>query len=492
MMRALLAILVSLTLVSCIKTQDDGIVDVAFIGASDDSFDSGVRLSYAAQHVRAATAQGLVAATVGGEIVPALAERWIVTDNGRSYIFRIREFDLPGGSRLTAQSVRDGLRRNVARLGGTSMALDLARLRDIRAMTGRVVEIRLKSPMPGFLRLLTQPEMGLQLDPANAGPMSLVREGDAALLNAMPPESRGLPSQPDWEEGISPIRVVGAAPQDAVTGFNNGDFELVLGGTLADLPFAADTDGLTRATVRMDSAIGLFGLDVVRAEGFLSEPLNREALSLALDREALIQPFNLAGWIATNRLVSPGVPASLEGDGAQRAERWEDLDMEERRSRAAGRVSAWVSAENQEIALRVFLPAGAGSDILFEALRSQYSEVGIELARADEASEADLVLRDRVARFGGARWFLNQFNCEVSTAICSDDADFLVQLAVDSADAQEAASYLAEAETTLTQLNPFIPIGAPIRWSMVRAGIDAFGENPWNVHPLFPLSGAPI
>ena len=45
---------------------------------------------------------------------------------------------------------------------------------------------------------------------------------------------------------------------------------------------------------------------------------------------------------------------------------------------------------------------------------------------------------------------------------------------------------------TLLAANLYIPIGAPIRWSMVRAGLEGFSENPWNVHPLFPLSRAPI
>ena len=50
----------------------------------------------------------------------------------------------------------------------------------------------------------------------------------------------------------------------------------------------------------------------------------------------------------------------------------------------------------------------------------------------------------------------------------------------------------AEAEAELAASNVYIPIGAPIRWSLVRADIEAFAENPWNIHPLFPLSRAPI
>ncbi len=112
--------------------------------------------------------------------------------------------------------------------------------------------------------------------------------------------------------------------------------------------------------------------------------------------------------------------------------------------------------------------------------------------RAAEPDAADLVLRDRVARYPSPRWFLNQFNCAVSRGACSEDADYLVSLALDARDGVEAASYLYEAETALLAINRYIPLGAPIRWSLVRADIEAFSENPWNIHPLFPLSRAPI
>ena len=114
------------------------------------------------------------------------------------------------------------------------------------------------------------------------------------------------------------------------------------------------------------------------------------------------------------------------------------------------------------------------------------------LARAETGERADLVLRDRVARYAGTRWFLNQFNCGVSAAICSPDVDFLVALAVGARDPAAHASYLADAENALTAYNAFIPIGAPIRWSLVRSGVAGFAENAWAIHPLFPLSRAPI
>ena len=69
------------------------------MGSEASVFAPGVRLSQGAQELRSATAAGLVTLDSKGEIEPALADRWIVTDDGRSYIFRLRE----GSSQFLSQ-----------------------------------------------------------------------------------------------------------------------------------------------------------------------------------------------------------------------------------------------------------------------------------------------------------------------------------------------------------------------------------------------------
>lgn len=485
-MRFLAACLMPLVLAACGGSLDDGVVDVAFIAAPGELATDGVRLGYAGQHVRAATMQGLVALDATGLVVPAVAERWIVTDDGASYIFRIREYDLNGNARLTAQAVRDSLTRAIRRLEGTSLGLDLAKVRDVRAMTGRVIEIRLTSPMPDLLQLLAQPELGLTLGRERLGPMRLTGDDGAVRLDALEPDARGLPVQEGWEDTVSGVRVFATSAQQATQGFADGRYDLVLGGRMETWPLA-DSGPLTRGTIRLDAAIGLFGLDVQRPEGFLATAENREALALAIDRSVLLRSFNIGGWIPTTRIVAPGLP----GDNGTVGERWADLDAGERQARARARVAEWRAGRGPP-KLSIGLPAGPGSDLLFTALARDFAAVGVAASRAADPAKADLVLRDRVARFGSAAWFLNQFNCRVSRVVCAEGADYLVGLANEAKDPAEEASFLAEAEQALTATNLYIPLGAPIRWSLVRGDIPEFLENQWSVHPLFPLSRAPI
>ncbi|MDJ0644057.1 MAG: ABC transporter substrate-binding protein, partial [Erythrobacter sp.] len=161
---------------SCGPANDDGPIEIAVVGQPESLFDEGVRLSPAAQHVRAATLEGLVALDPAGQIVPAIAERWIVADDGLSYIFRLRASSWPDGEPITAADIRQLLRDAISRLEGTSLGLDLAKITDIRAMTGRVIEIRLSSQMPEFLRLMAQPELGFIKNGSGSGPMVMSQE----------------------------------------------------------------------------------------------------------------------------------------------------------------------------------------------------------------------------------------------------------------------------------------------------------------------------
>ncbi len=476
-----------LALAGCGSGGSDAEVDVAFIGSSADLFETGARLAPAGQQIRSATAEGLVSLNQAGEVVPALAERWIVTEDGLSYIFRLRNTEWADGTALTSNSVRDALRRNIRAVRGTSLGLDLAKIAEIRAMTGRVVEVRLESPMPEFLQLLAQPELGLRRGLKGVGPMKLTRQGDIALLDAIPPQSRGLPAEEDWEARTRTVRVQALPARLAVEAFDTGVVDAVFNGTLASLPMA-DTGALSRGTVRLDAALGLLGLQVVAERGVLATASGREAVAMALDRANLLRPFNIGGWVPTTRIVAPGLP----GDPGSVGERWAAMTLQQRQAEAARRVSAAAGSAGFSRTLTIALPEGPGSDLLLRELAQDLSVVGLTLNRAGADAVPDLRLVDRIARYGDARWFLNQFNCSLKQGLCSAEVDELLRQAGKATDVAVSIALLSEAEAKLAASNVYIPIGAPIRWSLVRGGVQGFAENRWGLHPLFPLALRPI
>lgn len=487
--RSILIAPVLLALAGCGVGADDSVVHIAYIEDAETIEARGLRLSPAGQHLRAATREGLVALDATGEVVPAIAERWIVTDDGLSYIFRLRNSDWPDGDPITSQGVRDQLRRTIDRLQGTTLGLDLAQVAEVRAMAGRVVEVRLSGPMPGFLQLLAQPELTLERDGRGTGPMRAELDEGVVALDALPPQERGLPEMEGWADIVRSVRLRPVAAERAVAMFDAGQVDVVLGGTIANLPLA-DTGALSRGTVRLDAAMGLFGLEFLNDDGFFAEAANREAIALAIDREDLLQPFNIGGWIATNRIVPPELTEAERG--APAPERWAELAIEDRQALAAGRVAAWEEASGDPLVLQLYLPPGPGSDLLFRQIAGDLAAAGIAVQLVDRRNGADLALKDRMARYGGSRWFLNQLNCRVTTGPCAPEADALVRAAATALTREEQVALLAEAESVMLAQNVFVPLGAPIRWSLVRSGVEGFEENRWNMHPLFAFAQAPI
>ncbi|MCY1670831.1 ABC transporter substrate-binding protein [Novosphingobium sp. SL115] len=480
------AVALCVLLASCGKGRD-GALDVAVMGDNGALKERGTRLSPAAQLVRAAMAEGLVGFDEKGRVVPALADRWIVTDNGRSYIFRLRDGTWPDGKRINAETAVAALRKTIAGLKGTALGLDLAAIDDVRVMADRVIEIDLAAPVPELLTLLAQPELGLPYGGKGVGPMvSAAGEDGAQVFTLIPPENRGLPKQANFARRARPLAVTFASPAKAVARFNDGYADVLLGGKVDTVPLAGRI-GLTRGNVQLDPVIGLFGLMVARTEGFLGDAANREALAMAIDRDTILASFNIGGWQPTTRIVS----ADAEDDLGTIGERWQGMGLDDRQAQARARVAAWKNAGRALPTLNVAMADGPGSGLVFQQLQADFARIGLSVRRVHENDRADLRLIDVAARYGRATWFLNQLSCAVQKAVCSPIGDERVAEARRAVDPQARAALLAEAEAEITAANGFIPIARPLRWSMVRGGTSGFAQNPWGWHPLPPLAWLP-
>jgi peptide/nickel transport system substrate-binding protein/oligopeptide transport system substrate-binding protein len=478
MMRRLAGILLPALIAAC-HAQGENSVRVTVIGEPAALFRAAPILPLPARLVRAATSQGLVAFDAEGHIVPALADRWIVADDGQSYIFRLRS-GARGDAANPAEQVRGAIRQAIAAQRGTPLGLELSSIDEVRAMAGRVIEIRLSRPTPDLLQLLAQPELGLRKG-KDTGPMTLRREGMTVVLTPLPPERRGLPAVDGWSGQARAVRLGAGPAAAALADFAAGRVDFVFGGTFADYP-RLSRFALGRGRPRFDTVTGLFGFQVVREQGLLATPQLREALAMAIDRDALAAALGARGWTTTTRVIPPGA----EGDPGMVGERWQGMPIAQRQAAAARVVAARAPAGPRR--LTVALPAGPGADLLFGRLATDFAALGIRLDRAAADAPADLRLLDRIARSARPPWFLAQLSCAAVRGPCSQAADALATDAATTADPAAAASLAAQAEMTLTAANTFIPLGVPLRWSLAPADAPGFAPNRWGVHPLMALA----
>ena len=464
--------------------KEASMLDVDVVGTENAPFESGVRLSPAGQLVRAAVAAGLVSLDEEGRVVPALAERWIVTDDGLSYIFRLREGTWPDRADITGEMAEQSLRAGVRALSGTAFGQDLAAIREIRAMAGRVVEIRLARPVPDLLQLLAQPELGLFHKHAGSGPMMLTRDGAVAVLAPIAPERLGFASGEGPSAGMRGVRLRSVPATAAVRRFGDGAVDVVLGGRFESFPLGEGAAGLTRRLLRTDPVSGLFGLAFATVSGPLEDPRFREALALAIDREALRGELASGAWAPTTRLAGTGLPGASGPSG----ERWGDLTVAQRQEAARRLVARWKERRGSFPPLRLALPEGPGADLLFQRLEDDFKAIGVPVTRVSAGTGAELQVLDLVARYNRTEWFLQQFACAVRKPACSAAADALLAEALSSRDPHKRAELLARTEAVMTEANLYIPIGSPVRWSLVRDRVAGFAVNPAGFHPLAPLA----
>ena len=421
-----------------------------------------------------ATAQGLVRFDPGGQIEPALAQSWTVTDDGLSYIFRIGRLQWSNGQPVTTEQVAARLRAAGSRASRNELKPLLGAVHEIRAMTERVIEIRLKAPRPNFLQLLAQPEMAIVRDEEGTGPYVAEDMGGGAV-RLRPRPSRDDEDAPPESSTGSELILRGEAPALAVARFARGLAALVIGGTAGDLPVAraADPPG---AALRFDPVSGLFGLAFARPAGWLEPPEARRALSMAIDRAALVAAIGVPDLAPRASLLPRGI-AELP---APALPAWAGDPLPARRAAAAAIIRNLADG-GEPPTVRVAMPDLPGYRLLFAHLRRDWRAIGVEAERVGPGERADLALVDESAPAGMASWYLRHFTCE-RKRICSSDADAMLEAARTTLSMAERRQFLANADRLLTEAVPFIPLAAPVRWSLVSPRLTGFRTNPSGRH----------
>ncbi len=475
--RLLLSLLLILLLSSGCSERPSGSLTVSVIGGEARAGNPNRQaLDAPAEVMTGALMQGLVQFDAQGEIEPALAERWIVTDDGRSYIFRIRKATWSDGSPVTAAQVAQSLRTSLSPSSRNLLRPLMVSVREILPMTDSVIEMRLSEPQAGLLPLLADPNMAIIHKGRGTGPYRLYRSFPSAKL--LQPVQ--LPGAPDLNEAAlkqSERRVRGENAARAVARFSVGNASLVLGGRFQHYPLALAAAPASGA-LRIDPVNGLFGLLPIRSKGLAADREIRQALAMAIDRQAIVQQFGAQGWQISETLL----PGRIDSN-PQATPDWASLPFDVRLKTARERVARLPDDQRR---VRISLPSGAGSRLLFAMLARDWQRIGITAERARPGTEPDFKLIDAVAPAGGATWYLARFRCGTAP-LCSSAVGNSLAMA-QRANAEDRSSFLSEADKNIAADQLYIPIARPLRWSLVAPRLTGFAENARAIHPLNRLS----
>ena len=482
----LIALTMSLLLAGCGRGGNEDQVTVSVIGRDTLLREPGAAAPRRAEAaLLGAVAQGLVRFDAGAQVEPGLAMRWAISDDGLYYTFRLDH------APADATRVAARLRRLISR----SRDASLDAVREVVAVTPEVIEIRLSAPRPELMPLLAGPGFALLLDGRGSGP--LLVDGKVGRLTVLraPPVPENSEDELAKAQARRRIHLRGERAALAVARFANGEATLVTGGTFDDFLYTKLAN-IPPRNVQIDPATGLFGFRVARASPALMTVEVRQALAMALDRDAIGAALGVPGWRSMQAILPPGLTDVVEPTRPFWSQAFANVRGSGGRA-LAGRaetarriIGIWRSQNGVDGKLRLVLamPEGPGSTILFAAVRRQWHAIGVETVRVGPRDPADLRLIDEVAPANQADWFLAHFLCDRGRP-CSEQADQSFKIARGTTDPALRARMIAETEERLAATAPFIPLAQPVRWSLAAPDLPGFRINALAVHPLAPLIG---
>lgn len=421
-------------------------------------------------------AQGLVRFDASGNIVGGLAERWNVSEDGLSYIFRLASTQWPDGRKVTAEQVAKILNRQLAAHSRNALKDSAGGIEDVVAMTDRVLQIELVAPRPNLLALLAQPEFAILRGNSGTGPFKVVAGGGPASELRL---TREIASSDEEETRHEEVLLRGAVAKEAIAAFMASDSDLVLGGTFADLPLTR-AQRLPTGALRFDPASGLFGLMPMHSGGPFDSPDARHLLAQALDRANFVSGLGVPGLAARPTVLEPG----LDGVPSVTGPDWFARPLVDRLP-ALRAEAARLFGTTTPVA-RVALPAGPGADFLLLELKRDWGALGIDVEAAQDRDNSDFALVDEVAPSSSPAWFVRRFRCGV-VPICDAEADQLMGAARQMPVPAQRYTLLVQAAGRIDEAQLFIPITAPIRWSLVSNRVQNFAGNRYARHTLTDL-----
>src|SRR5690606_26000095 len=277
--------------------------------------------------------EGLTRFTPSAEVVPGLAERWEVSDDGMSYTFHLRQgVKFHDGTTFTADhvarswqrvldpSVRGGRGWPLYPIAGARAMAEgsAASISGLQVLDDSTFLVRLEAPLAIFPKLLAMPVAAVVPmevpsnfgeNPVGTGPWRFVEwRHDDYLLFARNEDYWDTPAA---AESLR-VRII-PEPSTAVAEFESGNVDVLLVPE-GEARQWEQTDE-RRARLESVAALRLFYAAINTRRGPLQDPRVRQALKLAVDRGTSLAQL-LSG---RGRFAAGVIPPSLPGADTSRA-----------------------------------------------------------------------------------------------------------------------------------------------------------------------------
>jgi len=459
--------------------------------------------------------EGLTSSTPDGEVAPAAASSWSIDDNGKRYVFRLRpEARWSNGDPVTAAHFVTAFRRAVDP-ATASGAADLLRAIEnapeilqgqlpssrlaVRASDDHTLEILLSRPVPFFPDILTNTvasplhPSSLSIDGGFSKPGATVSNGPYVLAEFSPGSSLTVVRSSTYWDAASvaydQIRYYFVPDENSeYMRFRAGEIDVTY--TVPEQRFqelrAQPESGLqhrpTLATIYLT-----FNTD----RGPLSGKRGlREALSLAVDRQAITESVTRAGQVPAYSLVPDGTwnyqPAYYS---------WRDTGVAERLTRARSLYGEAGYSAGKPLRLRLLYNENELVQRVCLAIAAMWKEaLGVEtelvqmefkayLAARADPGQWDVVRVGWTADYNDASTFLDTMTRDSPQNFgrwINADYARLLDAAVAESDPSLRRDTMQQAESLMLNDYPLLPVYFYVSRRLVAPRVLAPSINPMN------------
>lgn len=464
--------------------------------------------------------EGLVSYDEYGKLVPALAERWEIGDDGTEYKFYLRDSRWSDGNRITAHDVVFSFRRLLDPSTAAPSAfmfypiknaleINSGKLRDpnllgVTAQSRNVVIIRLKSPTSYFLDLLAHRAAVIlsrrllgntQADWAT--PEKMITNGPYTLSEWIPLSYISLQkSQTYWDKDQVNIEKVHYYPIED----KNQEFQRFKTQAI-DITTDIPTDQNIIAKTQMKDAYHEHPALLLYFLGFnMSKPLMknnpklRQALSIALNRELLIKSILKDSEIPAYSIV----PNGIEGYDIEELG-FKSLSLEQKIQKARQLYQEAGFSETKPLTLEILYNSDSGHKKNLIAIIGMWRDAfgpNINITLKEVEWKVYLQARNSgdfsIARAG---WngdyphpsaFLEMFSSRsTSQNPCkyhNVEFDLLLEKASKANSNKGAFTFFKQAERILIDENIIIPIFHGKRKKLVNPKLEGYKDNTVDIH----------
>ncbi len=464
-------LLLSLCCAACSEVDDAGKVLRRGNGGDPGSLDPALAQDEHAFNVLADLYEGLVVHGPDGAILPGAASHWTISDDDLTWTFHLRDgLRWSNGEALTAAQFANAFARVADPALAAPLSFLLEPVADVDATDDVTLVIELAAPTPHFLAVLAMP-IALPIWP-DAAPGE-VSNGPYRLDTWRPGELLRVVRNEHYRDPVSvnvdaveyyPI----ADPATELLRYRAGELHVT-----ATVP-PTSLEALRRGRageLRIAPRLAVYYLAPDLTEPPLDDPAVREALSRAIDREALVKVLG-RGEQPAYGFVPPGIegyePARYDWSGES------------------------VPVDGLPPSLTLLYDVGDVHETIALAVASMWRErLGIEvrlekrewkyfLASRDQRADWDLMRFAWTGDYAHPTTFLDLFLAGSPMnlpAYVNPDFDRLV-----------AAGDYAGAEALLLADYPVIPLYFYVSKHLVSPAVAGFQDNPLDVHPSRFLS----